>query len=820
MQVIKSSPWATWRALPALLVALCLARPAASDEPLASLHSVNAGERLALEQIDQWLSNGQDAEAIELIVRTMDEAGGRLIAVQESVPRHHTPLKQFLQDRLLRWGRSNPELLAAYRRRYDAFAAKRIEDVRLSGDVMQALRLVDDVLATQYGDEALLLAADLAWQRGWVWTTIGCLRRLDPRWQACADGTAGSEVTAVGWEMFLGRMSEDQIAPLAAGIAKRDSQNQGWPIGCYVDSDLNQAEVGLRLVIAYQAAGERTAAKRLAAMMEIWYPDSRVTMQGSSQSLQQALTEVTKQLTELRQQASVTSQRSSSSLDRAGRFEWTTLGGDGQRVFSAPALGELEGIPAWVWDGPQASSATGPDNGPDNGTDTDTHTGTMQFPIEPPLGRISDRDHAQAPHSFVAVHRGLVMFPLADRLYILDLKSGQPWPQGIGDQPLFAAITKSGELPITGQMPYDGEPQASVSAADGRVAMRIGPAGSGWLSVMRPRGGVSQIVVLDLQQEGKLLQGFPLRSSDVSRDAKLEFEGAPLIVGSRMYVGATVRDDALMTVTVIGVDLASGQVLFQSPLVSASRPLETDDRSLGGQNRVAQALVSYREGTIYYHGDGGVMVAIDAENGQLRWGQQYPRGEWSEAGYAQRRRAPRRQSSPTALIGPLAILAPADLDRLVAVDAMDGRMLWTTDLGIADDVDQVLGQVDGHLILAGDSLQWLERDSGRWVAQWPVGTSRQPFGALPQPRRAGRAVMAGDQIVWPTADSLWFFNARLDPSSALPIPKRKIGLASLGLRGGDVVVAGGTLLLHSGTSLAAFRSSLNYNGDSPRENEP
>lgn len=108
---------------------------------------------------------------------------------------------------------------------------------------------------------------------------------------------------------------------------------------------------------------------------------------------------------------------------------------------------------------------------------------------------------------------------------------------------MFEAVKDSGGMPITGLMPYDGEPQASVSVADGRVAMRIGPVGSGWLNVMRPRSGVSQLVVLDLKPEGELLQGYPLRSSVVSDEAKLEFEGSPLIVGSRMYVGATVRDD-------------------------------------------------------------------------------------------------------------------------------------------------------------------------------------------------------------------------------------------------------------------------------------
>src|SRR5690606_10883980 len=115
-----------------------------------------------------------------------------------------------------------------YRQRADPLALARMDDIRQSGDLAAAARLADDYLATSAGDDALLLVADLAIERGWMWRAIEALRRIDPRWQATGGGASAEEVGALGWELVLPRLSDEQVMPLAEAIADRSTSVGGW----------------------------------------------------------------------------------------------------------------------------------------------------------------------------------------------------------------------------------------------------------------------------------------------------------------------------------------------------------------------------------------------------------------------------------------------------------------------------------------------------------------------------------------------------------------------------------------------------------------
>lgn len=777
-------------------------------EPAASVHSLLPGERLALEQIDQLVQTEQWEELIDLLVRTIDESAGRLIAepqrdeFQETIVRW-VPLERYLQDRLLRWGVEHPDLLRAYRQRYDAIAKRRLDDARRRGDCLAAMRLADELLATSSGDEALLLVGDLAMDRGWYWAAISYLRRIDARWQACAEGGVDEPVAALGWELVWERMGraagETPTASIVERVAKQIAERrveQGWPFASYVGTDIDQAEVGLRLVVAYMATGERGTAAGLAAMCRQCYPTSRLWYRGIEREGGEVwdvlLAEIQSPL------------RHFSAIGPAATDDgFTTVGGQATRVSTVGPLRDLESSPRWWWAYPESHSEL-----------TGDKEKLRQYPAEQPVGRAN----SQWGGVHVAIHRGTVIVPLEDQLFGLKLATGQVWPDAQAGQPIVVAPLPATRLPETGLMPYDGQMQHTVSVADGRVAMRSGAVVSGWLPVMRPRSGASQVTVVDLQREGKLLPGYPLMGSSTTSAAAIEggaadgsvveFEGTPLLVGQRMYVGITQRDDALMTAAVRCYDVASGVMLFQSPIVSASRAIVTDSGQRAGQNRVARGLVSYREGTVFYHGDGGAIAALDAETGELRWVVRYPRAELAEGGYWRRRRGARRECSPVALVGPLAIAGPADSDRLLAVDASEGRLIWATAPGSADDCQGVLGDNGRQLIVGGDRLYWIERDSGRIVASWPANSTQQPQGSLAQPRGAGRGLLAGQQVYWPTADALWVFAATLGEREGefVVVPERRIELQGLGLEGGNLAAGRGWLLIAGSRGIAAFRS--------------
>ncbi|WP_164102947.1 outer membrane protein assembly factor BamB family protein [Candidatus Laterigemmans baculatus] len=822
-----------------LYLLLLLTPRAAAAEPPAEVASLTAAQRLALEQIDQLIAADAVDEVVPLVVRTIDEAEGRMVATEpaeelEAEFVRYVPLQLFLQDRLLRWGQSHPAVLARYRERTDAAARTRLDAARSSRSLEQATRTADAIFATSYGDEALLLVADLALERGWNWTAIGALRRIDARWQACDTGERASEVAAVGWEMWLPRIAEADLEAHAAVVGERVEQPGGWPLGCYHGSDLPHPEIGLRLVDAYLRAGERQTAERLAALVGEWFPEEPVVLGGARLPLVDALER-------LLEAPAAVSPRASDPLGQ----QWPTVGGDATRVYQSEPLVDVPMLPTWTRrigeeEAEQRAAAV---------------LERRLLPTEPPIGDLANLPATALP----IIHRSLVLLPSRNAIHAYDLASGRSWPAAAvpsaalpAEQPSAAAEPSEAfevaASPIfrdtegvdaavrAAQLPLDGEPRFTLSAAEGRVAGRFGPPESGWLAVARPRQPQSQVVLVDLEREGQLVDGYPLRAAEVAaaggqaapggaESTNFEFEGAPLVVGRRMFVGVAERDDATLTSSVLCIDVASGEPLYRTPIIGSARPIVSEPR-----NRIGQCLVSYREGIVYYHGDSGAVAGIDSESGALRWVMRYPRGELLSGGYPRRRRSERIQLSGTAVLGPLAIVSAADCDSLFAVDPLDGRLLWALPPGEADDVDQILGQVDGAVLAGGDSLHWIARESGRRLASWPAGVSRQPRGGLPRPRRTGRALLAGREVYWPTADAIWVFDAGLAPPAdrlapptnrlapptdrlaPLVRPLRRIDLRAAGLRGGHLAAAGGVLVMASADTLSAFVGRIAYTG--------
>lgn len=754
-----------------------------AQEPPAQVASLAANQQLALEQIDQLIAADAVDEVVPLIVRTIDEADGRMVAVPrgsefESDIVRYVPLQLFLHDRLLRWGVTHRTVLERYRRRTDGAARTRLEAVAEEGNLDEAIVTAEEIFATSHGDDALLLVADLALERGWGWRAIDALRRIDPRWQASEIGDRAEEVAAVGWEMLLPRIEESSVTVVAGAVQQAAESSAAWPLGCYQGSDLPQAEVGLRLIHAYLLVGEDETAGRLGRMVVAWFPERRVLLRGVAMPVAEAV-------------ASLVEQARSWPPRSGGECQWPTVGGGATRVYDSGPLVDLPLLPTWS-----------------RPIDSDGRDRRLR-PQEPPIG-----DLAAAPATAVPIiHRDLVLLPWGDSIAAFDLAGGTAWPEEAGELPIFRDAQRDDLRVTSGGLPIDGELRFTLSAADGRVVGRFGPPESGWLAVARPRQSQSRVALVDLESEGQLIDGYPVGASEVSAAEGGEFEGAPLIVGRRMYVGVTRRDDATVNSSVACIDVASGERLFETPLIGSARSLSAE-----GRNRIGQALVSYREGIVYYHGDSGAVAAIDAEDGSLRWVARYPRGELHAAGYQRRRRGGRVQLSAVAILGPLALTRSADSDRLIAIDPLDGRLLWATAPGEADDVDQVLGESGGWILAGGDSLYWIDSRSGRVGLSWPAAVTRQPNGGLPQPRRVGRGLLAGDEVYWPTGDAIWVFEAvpamvGASAGNSVARPVRRIDLRAAGLRGGHLAAADGVLIMASSDRLSAFVGRLAYTGE-------
>ena len=109
-----------------------------------------------------------------------------------------------------------------------------------------------------------------------------------------------------------------------------------------------------------------------------------------------------------------------------------------------------------------------------------------------------------------------------------------------------------------------------------------------------------------------------------------------------------------------------------------------------------------------------------AQDGQVRWMCRYRRSGVSddEAGVADRHFF--RDMTPCVVHGGTVFVAPADGDRLFALDAEFGRVLWSTAAGMATDVVHLLGVAHDQLLASGDYLYWIDASSGAVVRQFPA----------------------------------------------------------------------------------------------------
>jgi PQQ enzyme-like repeat protein len=151
-------------------------------------------------------------------------------------------------------------------------------------------------------------------------------------------------------------------------------------------------------------------------------------------------------------------------------------------------------------------------------------------------------------------------------------------------------------------------------------------------------------------------------------------------------------------------------------------------------------------------------------------------------------------------------VAPADCERIFALDAMSGKVVWALPAGSADDVVHLLGIADDVLLASGDALYWIDAYTGRLITQFPHGPLAGPDQSAPINRGYGRGVIAGTHVWWPTRETIFAFETRPSHSGDGPQPRlvRQIPLAPRGVTGGNLVIANGVLLIANRDKLVAF----------------
>ncbi len=146
-----------WLMLAAFVVCVAAAQ---ADEPVAGFPTERQAAAKRLEQVRQLVAAGDWANALAQIDAVMEEPSGDLIPINknrsvQSRRLYHTLVASF-----------PPEQLAVYRKRVDPKARAWLEDGEARRDTKALGKVVDLAFCSTYGERALELLGDLAFERG------------------------------------------------------------------------------------------------------------------------------------------------------------------------------------------------------------------------------------------------------------------------------------------------------------------------------------------------------------------------------------------------------------------------------------------------------------------------------------------------------------------------------------------------------------------------------------------------------------------------------------------------------------------------------
>jgi outer membrane protein assembly factor BamB len=174
---------------------------------------------------------------------------------------------------------------------------------------------------------------------------------------------------------------------------------------------------------------------------------------------------------------------------------------------------------------------------------------------------------------------------------------------------------------------------------------------------------------------------------------------------------------------------------------------------MGGQiDELTHLIVTLDNGRLYLNTQAGVIAAVNAADGRLLWLVKYPRATVRTGDPDRIDQHLFRDLTPAAAYKDLLFVAPADSDRIFALEAATGQLAWTLPPGAAADAVHVLGAQRDVLAVSGDRLYWIDANTGRILTQFPASGASAAGLAAPSPRGLGRGTLADGHIWFPTRD--------------------------------------------------------------------
>lgn len=300
------------------------------------------------------------------------------------------------------------------------------------------------------------------------------------------------------------------------------------------------------------------------------------------------------------------------------------------------------------------------------------------------------------------------------------------------------------------------------------------------------------LVAVDLRAEGRPAEGFPLFPDG----PEWAFEGPPLVAERKLFVAMTKREGTRRGLyvacyerltTPLGVTDERGDGRFRGRLLWRT-PIATGDTVGGGDvDEITHTLLARQDRLLFVGSGLGAVAALD-EDGGVRWVTRYPRAPFTAEPAPGKDESYFRELTPPVVHRGRVIFAPPDCEQLFALDAATGEWQWSV-TSPAESV-HLLGAAEGVLVTSGRGVQWIDVGNGQVLSRF-----RGAEGL-------GRGCLRGEQVLFPTRQSLFVLPLRPDAAEAKPLDK--LNLISRGATGGNLIAGPGVLLVATGTELFAF----------------
>lgn len=693
------------------------------------------------------LAGQQWDEAVPILQQIIETRGNTMLPLETGRYGNAADFCHLLISRL------SPDGLAAYRRRVDPQAAEWLDQAEASLDPALFQRVLSVAFNSSSGDDALWRLGSLAFEQG--------------RFAAARQH----------WQQLVPPVRADEDEKEAAAL----------PYLTYPDSSFEPAAVRARLILCTIFEGDGERAERELDVFERYHSLAEGTLTGQSGRLSDILRNTLKESRDWW-------------LGRVIPDEMMTFAGRPDRN-PMPVKEHSPGRQRWTRRLPE-----------------------IQFSGQsPPALRGPQWQMRFHP----VVYRDTIYLCTSHSIFALDLATGQSarWP---GDPvPAAGKISRTGvPAEAVSKTGLDGSQRTvmldadtedtriftnsteesfriirdpigitryTLTIADGRLYARMGPP----ISRRSPHEGsaISEIVGLDIET-GQGLLVFRVTSDILDADAASpeatawSFEGTPLVANGRVYVSAR-RGTPEDEIAVACFDAASSQLLWQQRICSNLNTVF--DRS----SLLDHRLLTLGDGRLFLTTGTGAIASLDAETGKLLWVVTYDNG----ARTADRRTTFLDESNHPARNGLLPCVyhrgtvyaAAPDANRLFALDATTGQLVWQSEQAAGEWLRHLLGVVGDRLIACGNQLVAFDIHTG--ATAWRISHPN------PDAWTHGRGILTDRSVYWPLRNEIVRVSIRSGE-----IQRRFQLTKSDGLQGGHLLIVGDRMLVVAHDRISVLRN--------------